>query len=115
MPLGLGVHGWICSGIDSWQRDLGLLHCGCWVVPLRLSSVLLWGGDSSPSNGPHGVPVLWGAFGCLLLRCPLCLSQVCGSSHLLLHIFIEEPYILKRTYTHRCLDSGVNRYTDVLY
>ncbi|MEQ2312486.1 hypothetical protein AMECASPLE_031527 [Ameca splendens] len=38
-------------------------------------------------------------------------GQVCGSSHSLLHIFKEEPYIHKcsHTYTLRCLDSGVNR------
>ncbi|MED6276092.1 hypothetical protein CHARACLAT_033547 [Characodon lateralis] len=61
-----------------------LLHCGCWVVPVGLSSALLWG------------------------------SQVCCSSHMLLHIFMENPYIHKRAHTHRCLDSGVNKYTDVL-
>ncbi|MED6255336.1 hypothetical protein ATANTOWER_008096, partial [Ataeniobius toweri] len=48
---GLWVHGWICSDIDGCRRglwahccsSLGLLHCGCWVVPLGLSPALLWG------------------------------------------------------------------------
>ncbi|MEQ2281125.1 hypothetical protein AMECASPLE_027180 [Ameca splendens] len=31
-----------------------------------------------PSGGPLGVPMLWGAFGCLWLRCPPCLSRVLG-------------------------------------
>ncbi|MED6235218.1 hypothetical protein ATANTOWER_020111 [Ataeniobius toweri] len=44
-------------------------------------------------------------------------GQVCGSSHSLLHIFMEKPCMHKRahTQTHRCLDLGVNRYTNVLY
>ncbi|MEQ2315567.1 hypothetical protein AMECASPLE_023764 [Ameca splendens] len=42
-------------------------------------------------------------------------GQVCGSSHSLLHIFIEKPCVHKCTHTqtHRCLDSGVNRYTNI--
>ncbi|MED6260645.1 hypothetical protein ATANTOWER_025146 [Ataeniobius toweri] len=46
-----------------WARrcsSLGLLHCGCWVVPLGLSPALLWGGCSSPGVGSPGVPVLCG-------------------------------------------------------
>ncbi|MEQ2221590.1 hypothetical protein ILYODFUR_017388 [Ilyodon furcidens] len=54
--LGHWVHGWICSGVDGCQPGLwahrcssvGLLHCGCWVVPLELSFALLCGGRSSP-------------------------------------------------------------------
>ncbi|MED6231583.1 hypothetical protein ATANTOWER_031141 [Ataeniobius toweri] len=44
-------------------------------------------------------------------------GQVCGSSHSLLYIFIDKPCIHKCAYTQipRCLDSGVNRYTNVLY
>ncbi|MED6256596.1 hypothetical protein ATANTOWER_030060 [Ataeniobius toweri] len=47
--------------------------------------------------------------------CPGSRGQVCGSSHSLLHIFMEKPCIHKRahTQTHRCLDSGVNRYTNL--
>ncbi|MEQ2227368.1 hypothetical protein ILYODFUR_037008 [Ilyodon furcidens] len=70
VSLGLWVHGWICCGVDScwlgpWARrssSLGLLCCGCWVVPLGLSSALLLGGCGSPSNGSPWVPVLWDAF-----------------------------------------------------
>ncbi|MEQ2160290.1 hypothetical protein GOODEAATRI_032078 [Goodea atripinnis] len=48
---GLWVHGWICSGVDGCWRGLwahrcstlGLLHCGCWVIPQGLSPALLWG------------------------------------------------------------------------
>ncbi|MEQ2232598.1 hypothetical protein ILYODFUR_013115 [Ilyodon furcidens] len=65
---GIWVHGWICSNVDGcrwglWAcqcNSLELLHRSCWVVPLGLSSALLWGGYSSPSGGPPGVPVLWG-------------------------------------------------------
>ncbi|MEQ2257565.1 hypothetical protein ILYODFUR_036014 [Ilyodon furcidens] len=50
MPKGLRVHGWMYSGVGSWRwglwarrcSSLGLLHCGCWVVPLGPSSALLW-------------------------------------------------------------------------
>ncbi|MEQ2223113.1 hypothetical protein ILYODFUR_033461 [Ilyodon furcidens] len=76
----------------------------------------------SPGGGPPGIPVLWGAFGCLWLRSPLCLSwvqggQVCGSSHSLLQIILEKPYKHKRshTYIHRCSYSCVNRNTDIPY
>ncbi|MEQ2238543.1 hypothetical protein ILYODFUR_034110 [Ilyodon furcidens] len=33
------------------------------------------------------------------------------------YLFMEKPYLQERahTYTHRCLDSGLNRYTDVLH
>ncbi|MEQ2225363.1 hypothetical protein ILYODFUR_016647 [Ilyodon furcidens] len=43
-------------------------------------------------------------------------EQVCGSSHSLLHIFIEKPCMHMRVHTqiHRCLDAGVNRYTNVI-
>ncbi|KAK5612544.1 hypothetical protein CRENBAI_012029, partial [Crenichthys baileyi] len=45
MSWGLWVHGWICPGCSRlpaglWARRcsaLGVLHCGCWVVPLLLS------------------------------------------------------------------------------
>ncbi|MED6234095.1 hypothetical protein ATANTOWER_022212, partial [Ataeniobius toweri] len=77
---GLWVHGWICSGVDGcrqglWTRrcsSLGLLHCGCWVVPLGLSPALLWGGCGSPDNGSPG------AFRYLWLGSPPYLSQVQG-------------------------------------
>ncbi|MEQ2256323.1 hypothetical protein ILYODFUR_023088 [Ilyodon furcidens] len=90
------VHGWICSDINGcWQglwacccSSLGLLHCGCWVVPLGLSPALFWGGcGSSP-----GVPVLWGAFGCLWLRSPPYLSQVKGAGLQLLTLTIVYFY-----------------------
>ncbi|MEQ2235095.1 hypothetical protein ILYODFUR_038137 [Ilyodon furcidens] len=45
-------------------------------------------------------------------------GQICGSSHSLLHTFMEKAYIYTSTLTHTpmgVLDLGVNRYTDVLY
>ncbi|MEQ2241525.1 hypothetical protein ILYODFUR_026280 [Ilyodon furcidens] len=81
---GLWVHGRTCSGVDSCRRGLwarrcsclGLLHLGCWVVPLAPSPDLLWGGCGSPGGGSPGVPVLWGTFGCLWLGSPPYPSQV---------------------------------------
>ncbi|MED6246888.1 hypothetical protein ATANTOWER_025578 [Ataeniobius toweri] len=97
--LGLWVHGWICSGVDGcrrglWTRrcgSLGLLHCRCWVVPLGLSTALLWRPlDVCGSD--------------LLSVRPGTMGQACGSSHSLLHIFVEKPCIQERvhTHTHRC-------------
>ncbi|MEQ2255501.1 hypothetical protein ILYODFUR_014517 [Ilyodon furcidens] len=110
--LGLWVHGWICTSVDNCQwglwaccsSSLGLLHCGYWVVAQGLSFALLWGGCGSPGGGPAGVPMLWGALGCLWLRISSVSvsgpgGQVCGSSYSLLHIFIEKPYIHKRAHT----------------
>ncbi|MEQ2254018.1 hypothetical protein ILYODFUR_038588 [Ilyodon furcidens] len=80
----------------------------CWVVPLGLSTALLWGGGGSPGGGSSGVPELWGPLDVcgsdLLSVRPGTMGQVCGSSHSLLHIFVEKPCIQKRvhTYTHRC-------------
>ncbi|MEQ2219950.1 hypothetical protein ILYODFUR_000374 [Ilyodon furcidens] len=118
---------WICSGKDGCRRDLwarrcsslGLLHCGCWVVPLGLSPALLcW---ESPGDGYPGAPVLWGlldVYGSDLLRtCPR--SRGAGPWLLTLNIayFYRETCIHKCAYTQipRCLDSGVNRYINVLY
>ncbi|MED6287490.1 hypothetical protein CHARACLAT_016914 [Characodon lateralis] len=93
------------------------LLCGYPGAPLLFSG----GGRCSPGGGPSRVPVLWGAFGCLWFRSSPCLSWVQGGRSVALHtrccIFLmEKPYIDKHahTYTHRCLDSGVNRYTDVI-
>ncbi|MEQ2288205.1 hypothetical protein AMECASPLE_020376 [Ameca splendens] len=69
--LGLCVHDWICSSVDDcwrslWARrcsSLGLLRCGCWVVPLGLSSALLWGGLRYSRRWSSRVPVLSEAFG----------------------------------------------------
>ncbi|MEQ2302504.1 hypothetical protein AMECASPLE_007429 [Ameca splendens] len=108
----------MCSGVDGcrwglWAHrcsSLRLLHCGCWVVPLGFSPAPLWGGYSSPGGGSPEVPVLWGPLdvcGLDLLRiCPGSRRRVCGSSHSLLHIFMEKPCMYKRahTQTHRCLD-----------
>ncbi|MEQ2230304.1 hypothetical protein ILYODFUR_027850 [Ilyodon furcidens] len=108
MVSALWVHGWICSGIDScrkglWARccsSLGLQPCGCWVVPLGLCCC---------SGGPLDVSQI----------SSVSVSGPGGRSvsHSLLHIFMEKPYIhnCTDTYTHRCLDSGINRYTDVIY
>ncbi|MEQ2229829.1 hypothetical protein ILYODFUR_022872 [Ilyodon furcidens] len=90
--------------------------------PLGFSPAVLWGVAVVPAVVLLGFLSYGGAFGCLWLGSSRYLSrvqggQVCGSSHSLLHIFMEKPCIHKRAYiqTHRCLDSGVNRYTNVLY
>ncbi|MED6281216.1 hypothetical protein CHARACLAT_018980 [Characodon lateralis] len=91
----LWVHCWICSGVDGcrrglWARrcsSLGLLHCGCWVVSLAFSPAPSWGGSGSPGSGSPGVPVLWGAFGCLWLGFPPYLSQVLGGRSVAPHTY----------------------------
>ncbi|MEQ2295116.1 hypothetical protein AMECASPLE_010858 [Ameca splendens] len=42
----LGLGDLVCrQGLRACRRSsLGVLHCGCWVAPLGLSSALLWGG-----------------------------------------------------------------------
>ncbi|MED6242201.1 hypothetical protein ATANTOWER_001527 [Ataeniobius toweri] len=55
---------------NEWDHLLGLGSCcpsGVLVPGVWLLGV-----------GPPGVPVLWGAFGCLWLRFPLCVSRVRG-------------------------------------
>ncbi|MEQ2225066.1 hypothetical protein ILYODFUR_013645 [Ilyodon furcidens] len=95
----MGDDGWTCSDIDSCRRGLWahccsslvLLHCDCWVVPLGLSSAILWGSCGSPGGGPSWVPVFWGS---LLMSVAQISSvsvsgpggQVCGSTYSLLHI-----------------------------
>ncbi|MED6262531.1 hypothetical protein ATANTOWER_021187 [Ataeniobius toweri] len=77
---GLWFHGWFCCSVDScrqglWARrcsSVGLLHCGSWVVPLWLSSVLLWGFAIIPAVVLPGSPCSGG---------PL---DICGSD--LLHV-----------------------------
>ncbi|MEQ2253993.1 hypothetical protein ILYODFUR_038334 [Ilyodon furcidens] len=110
------------DGACSRYSSLGLLHCGCWVVPLGVSFALLWRGCNSPGGGPPGVPVFWWAFGCLWLRSPQCLSRAHGGRSVAPFtrycIFLMEKLFIHKlahTYTHRCLDSGVNRYTDVIF
>ncbi|MEQ2223082.1 hypothetical protein ILYODFUR_033161 [Ilyodon furcidens] len=74
------------------------------------------GGDSPLLFcGGEGFRCLW--LGSPQVSVPGPGGQVCGSSHSLLHIFMEKPYIHKHTHTqsHKCLDSGVNRYTNFLY
>ncbi|MEQ2178020.1 hypothetical protein GOODEAATRI_009681 [Goodea atripinnis] len=94
-----------------WARrcgSLGLLHCRCWVVPLGLSTALLWGGCGSPGGGSPGVPVLWGAFGCLWLGSPLCPPREHGAGRWVLKLpiayFCGETLYTNRvhTHTHRC-------------
>ncbi|MEQ2293016.1 hypothetical protein AMECASPLE_028896 [Ameca splendens] len=69
---GLWVHSWICSRQGLWaccSSSLGLLHCGCWVVPLRLSSalLLLWEGCGSPVGGSLGFPCSGGPLGVMFV------------------------------------------------
>ncbi|MEQ2227828.1 hypothetical protein ILYODFUR_002383 [Ilyodon furcidens] len=109
---GLWVYGWISSGVDGCRRGTVAAGCFPWDSPLLLSGgvtvvlavvllgFLCFGGlwmsvaRISSVSGPGG--------------------RVCGFSHSLLHIFMEKPYMHMRahTQTHRCLDSGVNRYTN---
>ncbi|MED6246887.1 hypothetical protein ATANTOWER_025573 [Ataeniobius toweri] len=95
---------------------------GCWRA-CRLVTAAPWGFCSVAAGWfPWGSPLVFSGWGLSVAHISS-LSVlgpgwlVCGSSHLLLHIFMEKPCIHKRahTQTHSCLDSGVNRYTDVLY
>ncbi|KAK5611796.1 DNA excision repair protein ERCC-6-like [Crenichthys baileyi] len=72
--------GWICSGVEgmpagpvgsSLRFPGALLHCRCWGLSLGLS-LLFSGGVAVVLAGFPGVPVLWGAFGCLFARSPQC-------------------------------------------
>ncbi|MEQ2196219.1 hypothetical protein XENOCAPTIV_026978 [Xenoophorus captivus] len=93
----------------------GLQHLGWgWlcVVPLLLSCALPWSGRGSLGGGPPGLPMLWRvAQICVSVSNPGVRSVAPHTRHC---IFIWRNLIY--TYLqHRCLDSGVNRYTDVLY
>ncbi|MEQ2309498.1 hypothetical protein AMECASPLE_039389 [Ameca splendens] len=105
-----------CQGLGPWALS-GLL--GSDVIPgSRISGLHGW---TSSVVGSHRQG-LW-ARRCSSLRVVVVvpvvvlLGQVFGSSHSLLHIFMEKPCIHKNTHTqtHRSLDSGVNRYTSVLF
>ncbi|MED6243891.1 hypothetical protein ATANTOWER_029376 [Ataeniobius toweri] len=91
----------------------GLVAAASWGFCTVAASWLPWGSPLLLSGGFVIVPaVVHTGFTCLGgLWMSVARISVCGSSHILLH------YIHKcaHTYTHRCLDSGVNRYTDVLY
>ncbi|MEQ2284661.1 hypothetical protein AMECASPLE_023813 [Ameca splendens] len=95
-----------------------------WTLPC---SSLGGGGCGSPGGGSPGVPVpldvyrgLWIVYRGFWMSMARISSvsvsgpggQVCGSSHSLLHICMEKPCIHKHAHsqTHRCLDSGVNKY-----
>ncbi|MED6231742.1 hypothetical protein ATANTOWER_006849 [Ataeniobius toweri] len=106
--LGLEVGYWGSGIVGCWRglwarhcSSLGLLHGGCRVVLLGLSSALLWVVCGSNSSGPAGVPVPWGAFGCLWLRCPPCLSLVQGAGLSLLTLTIA--YLYGETLSTRAL------------
>ncbi|MEQ2282002.1 hypothetical protein AMECASPLE_036048 [Ameca splendens] len=125
--LGLWLHGWICSGIEScrrglWARcfsSLGLLHCGCWVVPLGLSPALLW-----------GVAVVLVPLGFLCFGGPLDvygsdLFRICPGSRgaglwlltlTIAYFYGKTLYTQARSHSDpQVLNSGVNKYTNFLY
>ncbi|MED6252826.1 hypothetical protein ATANTOWER_017651 [Ataeniobius toweri] len=125
------VSGWVLGCSISW---ISLGPHRMWGLFPLTSALWLLGGSPGilPSSSGGGVKVVPAVdlpgFLCsggpldvcgsdLLCICPGSRGRVCGSLHSLLHIFMEKPCMHKRahTQTHRCLDSGVNRYTNVLY
>ncbi|MEQ2157428.1 hypothetical protein GOODEAATRI_001800 [Goodea atripinnis] len=106
----LGVQGWVlwCVLAHFWWL-LALLGL-CWGVVCPLVSGL-WV-HRSPGCGPSGPVVPLSSVSVSGPR-----GWVCGYSHPVLNMLMKKPYIHKRghTYTHRCLDSSVYRYTDILY
>ncbi|MEQ2300832.1 hypothetical protein AMECASPLE_029914 [Ameca splendens] len=72
-----------------------------WDSPLLFSG----GGYGSPSSGSPGVPVLWGAFGCLWLGSPPYLSLVRGGRSVAPHthycIFLWRNLVYTSTLTLR--------------
>ncbi|MED6247055.1 hypothetical protein ATANTOWER_028936 [Ataeniobius toweri] len=121
---GLWDHGWICLGVDGCRRGLWARRWGIctvaagwfpWDFPLLFSGGVAvfrqWFSWGSCALGGLWMSVA----GISSVSVPGPGGQVCGSSHSLLHIFMEKPCIYKHPQTHRCLDSGVNRYTNVLY
>ncbi|MEQ2311871.1 hypothetical protein AMECASPLE_025070 [Ameca splendens] len=105
---GSHVHDWVLRCVLAHSRWLLARARAPWLCQASAWGVMC-----------PGVSGLWihGWICSVVDGCWRGLEQVCGSSHSLLHISMERPYIhkLAHTYTHRCLDSGVHRYTDVLY
>ncbi|MEQ2300841.1 hypothetical protein AMECASPLE_029973 [Ameca splendens] len=82
--LGLCLRSDMCRGLGSlgpwldlqglWARrcsSLGLLHCGCWVVPLRLSPAPLWEVGhvlSFLAGSSHSLPLIKSSFATFLQR-----------------------------------------------
>ncbi|MEQ2282265.1 hypothetical protein AMECASPLE_038729 [Ameca splendens] len=104
-------YGWLpCPGLGPLVCG-GSLPMAAWRgLDLLALSALRWGGQYSrqwSSQGSHALGGLWMSVTLISSISVLgTRGQVCGSSHPLLHIFMEKPYMHKHThtYTHRCLN-----------